>query len=73
MYNDSFWDTQLGNRLAHTLNACLPKLAEKEQYVVEVKENESAKELIKENIKKGASFVNAVYENGTVKLLIFEK
>ena len=72
MYNDSFWDTNLGNRLANTLCHCLPKLMEKEQYVINA-ENESAEELIKENIKKGASFVNAVYENGAVKLLIFEK
>ena len=73
MYNNSFWDTQLGNRLAHILIACLPKLVEKEQYVVTVNENESAKELIEKNIKNGAVFVNAVYENGVATLLVFEK
>lgn len=68
-----FWSTQLGVRLAEVLIHFLPKIAEKEQYVVtEKNEPNDVLNRINSELKKGSLFVNSVTTGDSV-IMVFEK
>lgn len=72
-YIMNFWNTVLGQRLAETLNYCLPKLVkEKEQYTV-LSCNENLQKRIEAELAKGAKVVSMVSTANYGTVIVFEK
>lgn len=68
-----FWNTVLGQRLAETLNYCLPKLVkEKIQYTVSCC-NEDLQERIDAELIEGAKVVSMVSMANHGAVIVFEK
>ena len=68
-----FWNTVLGQRLANTVNYCLPKLVkEKTQYTVRCC-NEDIQDKIEAELAKGAKVVSMVSTTNHNAVIVFEK
>lgn len=68
-----FWNTVLGQRLAETLNYCLPKLVkEKKQYTVWCCNDELQKK-IEAELAEGAKVVSMVSTQLHGTVIVFEK
>lgn len=68
-----FWNTVLGQRLAETLNSCLPKLVkEKEQFTAHCSDCD-IKRIIDANLDRGAKVVSIINTQNNGTIIVFEK
>lgn len=68
-----FWETMKGNHLADVLMQCLPELAGREQYSIELLDMEKMQKYVAEHLAKGERYIqHIVNADGTI-FLIMEK
>lgn len=70
MYSSSFWDTELGNRLAHVLISSLPELTEKRKQTVTRVMQVELEQFLNQSLKEGKKIDQVISIQDTSHYLV---
>ena len=70
MYSSSFWDTELGNQLAHVLIRSLPELTEKRKQTVTRVMQVELEQFLNQSLKEGKKIDQVISIQDTSHYLV---